>query len=458
MHNQTDLLSYLLPSHLNPLFASYTSEIASSFSYMSAKWPAYLGIVPLALTIFALTWKKQRKIVLLWFSIGVIFFVLSLGPALRFNGNLYEDIVLPARYLSWFPPIRAVGRPNFFVLGVLLPVAVLAAFGFERLLRLLEGRRTIQLALMFAHPGLLLIDYWSGEFPGISANVSPFYEELARETDDLAIVQLPMGRSESKRYLYLQTIHQKPIVEGLSARTPAEAYQYIQSNPLLASWSKEQQMDCSLRNNDHFISALDKLIVDGFRYVVVHHTRSDILLRYADSFPQKPFYQDSEITVFEVVALRDQPPCPPIYELVFSLPSPEVSTSIIWGQNIGLLGYDLPAIDSLSEVLSIPVYWQAHSEMETSYLAYFHLVDPETGLIITQADVIPRGWSYPTNWWAEGEVVEDNVQISMETVLPGRYELRIGWFDRETGERLKPDSDQFEILPDGSVLLSEIEY
>ncbi|MEE9580052.1 MAG: hypothetical protein V3V74_01895, partial [Nitrosomonadaceae bacterium] len=456
--NQTDLLSYILPSHLNPLFAPYTSEIAAGFGFMSAKWPAYLGIVPLALTIIALAWKEQRKIVLLWLSIGLIFVVLSLGPALRLNGTLYEDIVLPARFLSWFPPIRAVGRPSFFVMGVLLPIAILSAFGFDRLLRALEGHRIVKLALMFALPGLLLIEYWSGDFPGYPSNVSPFYEQLAHEPGNYAIIQLPMGRGESKRYLFMQTYHQKPIVEGLSARTPIEAYQYIQSNPLLAGWFNDEQMDCSLRNNDRYISALDELIGDGFRYVVVHHTKSDILLRYADSFPQEPFYQDRDLTAFKLAELRDQPPCPSIFERVFTPPSPEVSTSINWDQKITLLGYDHPVIDSDSEVLSIPVYWQANSEMENSYLTYFHLVDPETGLINAQADVIPRGWSYPTYLWAKGEVVEDTVKISIENVLPGLYELRIGWFDEETGARLIPDADKLQLLPDGSTLLSSIEF
>jgi hypothetical protein len=57
-----------------------------------------------------------------------------------------------------------------------------------------------------------------------------------------------------------------------------------------------------------------------------------------------------------------------------------------------------------------------------------------------------------------GEVVEDTVKISIENVLPGLYELRIGWFDEETGARLIPDADKLQLLPDGSTLLSSIEF
>jgi hypothetical protein len=455
--DQTDLLSYVLPSQLNPLFAPYTNEIASRLGNMSSRWPAYLGLVPLALTIGALTWKKHHKIILLWFSIGLIFVILSLGSVLRFNGNLYENIVLPAQYLSWFPPIRAVGRPDFFVIGVLLPVAVLAAFGFDRLLIGLEGRRKFQMALMFALPGLLLVEYWSGEFPGVPSNVNPFYEQIAQEPGDFAIIQLPVGRGSSKRYLFLQTIHQKTIVEGLSGRTAVEAYQYIGSNALLLNWSRRDPLNCRILNRQRFISTLDELIDDGFRYVIIDHKDAKIPGKFAGYFSVEPFYQDSDLTAFKLADLRQQLPCPDIFEGGIDLPSPETSTSILWDQKISLLGYDLPNTEPGSEILSITVYWQALAAIENSYIAYFHLIDSETDSLVAQADVIPRGWSYPTDWWMTGEVVEDTVQIPMENVPPGRYELRVGWFGENTGIRLTPDSDQVQLFADGSALLTVIE-
>lgn len=456
--SQTDLMSYVLPSQLNPLFAPFTEEISLRFGYMSSRWPAYLGIIPITLSILALTWKKQRKTVLLWFSIGMIFIILSLGPVLRFNGTLYESIVLPARYLSWFPPIRAVGRPDFFVLGVLLPVAMLSAFGFDRSLSALEGRRRVQILFMLALPLLLLVEYWSGEFPGVSINVNPFFEQIAEEQDNFAIIQLPMGRYNAKGYLFLQTIHQKPIIEGLSARTPVEAYQYIRKNPLLLNWSSGESLDCGTLTQEQILSALDQLLQDDFRYIIIHHTKPEIPAQFANYFPLAPIYQDSRLTVFRVADLLHQSPCQAIYKRVFDIPSPKVSTSILWDQKIRLLGYDLPDVDPGAEMLPITVYWQANEDMENSFVAYFHLIDKETGDIVTQADVIPRGWSYPTSWWKKGEVVEDTIQIPIEGVPPGSYELRIGWYDEETGLRLTAESDHVQPNSDGSVLLDFIDY
>jgi hypothetical protein len=461
--NQTDLLSFVLPSQLNPFFAPFTEEIASRIGPMSEKWPAYLGVVPLALTISALTWKKKQKIAILWFSIGLFFVFLALGPTLLLNGIVYEDIVLPARFLSWFPPVRSVGRPDLFVMGILLPIAILAALGIDRLLIGLERNRTIQIALMIALPGLLLVEYWSGEFPGGPSAVSPFYEQLADEPGDFAIIQLPMGRSASKRYLYLQTIHQKAIVEGLSARTPVEAYRYINKNSLLQSWLSEEPLDCGATNQHRIeatvehLNAVDRLIADDFRYVVVHHKNSEIPSLYADYFPFDPVYEDSSLTAYMLTDLLHNPPCQGVYERVMDLPSPETSTSITWDQKIGLLGYDLPANDPDSEILSIGVYWQSQIEMEDSLISFFHVIDSKTGVLVAQADVIPRGWSYPTNWWLKGEVVEDTVQISMKNVPSGHYELHIGWYDEETGMRLLPESDQIQLFSDGSALLTVIE-
>jgi hypothetical protein len=145
------------------------------------------------------------------------------------------------------------------------------------------------------------------------------------------------------------------------------------------------------------------------------------------------------------------------YERVFELPTPEVSTSITWDQKLGLLGYDLPFINQEANELAITVYWQALTEINNSYTGYFHLVEAESGSVVAQADVVPRGWSYPTSWWARGEVVEDTVQIPLHDVTPGRYELQVGWYEADSGLRLPLSSDGVQLASNGSALLTYID-
>jgi hypothetical protein len=140
---------------------------------------------------------------------------------------------------------------------------------------------------------------------------------------------------------------------------------------------------------------------------------------------------------------------------VFATAEPPVTTNYTWDEAISLQGYDLSFPDDDS--LAIHPYWQALRRMDTSFTNFFHLIDPSSGQIVAQADVIPRGWTYPTNWWEQGEVVEDRVVLPLEGVPPGEYDLYVGWYDIDTGQRLPVHSETGELIPGNSVLLTAVE-
>jgi hypothetical protein len=277
---------------------------------MNKKWPAYLGLVPLILTAIALIWGKRRRQILMWFTIGVLFVLLSLGPVLRFNGQTYENIRLPAGYLSWFPPIRAVGRPDFFVIGLLLPLAVCAAYGFDRLITALDNKRVAKYVLTALLTGLLLFEFWNGPYPFRRAQVNPFYQQLADEEGQFAIIPLPMGRQKVKLYLYQQTIHQKPIAAGVIARTPKEALDYINDNYLLNRWRRLGELECNDKSMPAIQDSLDQMVKDGFRYVIVHN-RDNANKVFSPYFPVTPVYQDNELSVYLLTDVQARSPCVP---------------------------------------------------------------------------------------------------------------------------------------------------
>ncbi len=136
--------------------------------------------------------------------------------------------------------------------------------------------------------------------------------------------------------------------------------------------------------------------------------------------------------------------------------NPESDYDVIWGDQISMLGYDLPAVDESDETVRITIYWQALRRMDTSYTAFLHLENPATGEIVSQADVIPRGWSYPTSWWEAGEVVEDAIQLPLEGVPPGEYQIFLGWYNMETGERLGAISETGETFAEDRVPITSI--
>ncbi len=306
---QTDLLAYVIPSRHNPLFAPFVDAIAARFN-MNRKWPAYLGVAPILLTGLALTGRKQRRLALFWSGVGVLFVLLSLGTVLQFNGEAYEGVVMPARYLAWFPPIRAVARPDFFVLGALLPLAVCVALGLERWLDAWAGKKRARVWLPVLLSIWLLFEYWNGPYPGAPAAVNPFYQQLASQTEDFALIELPMGRQPSKPYVYYQTVHHKPIVEGLSARTPAGSYRYITQNELLLAWRHQTALDCNVMPDDVIRAQIERLMADDFRYVLVHYPQGgSVPDAFAGYLTAVPAYRDDTLAAYALADLYANLPC-----------------------------------------------------------------------------------------------------------------------------------------------------
>lgn len=302
---QTDLLALITPSQFNPLFAPLSAPIADTFA-MNKRWPAYLGVIPLWLTAVALIWRQRNT--WFWFGVGVFFLLLALGPTLRVWGHLITGFKMPAAYLAGLPPIRVVGRPDFFVLALLLPLGICTAFGLERVLSRLNGRSRLVVTLLVSF--VLLFEYWNGPYPMRKAAVNPFYQQIAATPGDFALIDLPMGRQPSKRYVYRQTVHQKPIVEGLSARTPAKSYDYIKSNALLQRWRYETALNCTAFPPEMMGNAVERLLADNFRYVTISKIDGRIPDEYDDYFAATaPTYQDDRLIVFSLQELHQNLPC-----------------------------------------------------------------------------------------------------------------------------------------------------
>jgi hypothetical protein len=104
-----------------------------------------------------------------------------------------------------------------------------------------------------------------------------------------------------------------------------------------------------------------------------------------------------------------------------------------FGDEFRLLGYDLRRE---SDTLRLTLHWQATDQPEVSYKVFVHLSDPVTGTVVAQNDAVPRDWTYPTTWWEEGEVVSDEIRLSIGDVPSGMYHLAVGMYDPDSGERL----------------------
>jgi hypothetical protein len=94
--------------------------------------------------------------------------------------------------------------------------------------------------------------------------------------------------------------------------------------------------------------------------------------------------------------------------------------------------------------------------MTHDYVVFVHLLDSE-GELVTQADGPPIDGDYPTSYWAPGELIADERTLPVGELEPGVYQLKVGMYLLETGERLPAVNAAGERLPNDAIALTEID-
>lgn len=124
---------------------------------------------------------------------------------------------------------------------------------------------------------------------------------------------------------------------------------------------------------------------------------------------------------------------------------------------IELHGYELSTVQlAPGEQVDVTTFWRAASGNIDAYSIFLHL-GHEGEPPIAQSDGIPVSGVRPTSGWRAGEVIEDRrlLQIPAETP-PGTYQLSIGFYAPETGQRLPAFVDG-QHVPNDVVLLQRIQ-
>jgi len=188
----------------------------------------YLGLVALALALFARRWR--------WWPSVVACLLFALGPYIYFKHTGVLPYRLPWWLVQALAPGLAVTHPLRLAVPALALVAGLAAVGATRITARWPRALPALLALV-ALDGLVISGApWPME--RADATPPPVYEAIARDLGsplESGVIDLPtdagmtMGTS---RYLYWQTIHQQPIIYAPDARAAT-------SSILRVDWYRE---------------------------------------------------------------------------------------------------------------------------------------------------------------------------------------------------------------------------
>jgi hypothetical protein len=222
-----DLLGFVTPALSHPIWGRWPSFRAWATAVIgqgnTLENTVYLGVMTLLLAGLGAKrrWRKAR----FWLILGLVALVLSLGPVLKISG-LQTGLPLPYALLQRLPFYkwgRIPGRANE---AIVLPLAVLASFGTMSLLKPLrrfsqpsQGWLAVILSMLILFDCIVV---WP--FPTMDASVPDFYQRMAQEAGDFAVLDLPQWptwlREASNRAMHYQTVHQHKIVGGYVWRLP----------------------------------------------------------------------------------------------------------------------------------------------------------------------------------------------------------------------------------------------
>ena len=136
-----------------------------------------------------------------------------------------------------------------------------------------------------------------------------------------------------------------------------------------------------------------------------------------------------------------------------------VSREISFADTLRLLSHDtLPDTRHLTndglltagESLTLRLRWRADQTTSQPLTAFLHLIAPD-GTLAAQSDFPPP---YPPFLWSLGEEVEVTYPLLLpDTLAADTYELRVGWYDATTFERLPAQGEE---TVDGALRLGEV--
>lgn len=213
-----DLLAFVLPSEMHPLWGEWAAGIASNFTSTTSERLVFAGFVPLVLGLLALLRGWRWAAVKFWALIGGVFVLMALGPFLHINGQVVSlgGWQLPLPYLALYytvPFINLTRSLSRYDLMVMLSLGVLASVGLALL-----SRRTRRGLLLPGTAALLIcIEFLPAPYPVSLIDIPQFYYDLAADPAGFTIAELPMNWDRPTPMLH-QTVHGKPLLTAYTSR------------------------------------------------------------------------------------------------------------------------------------------------------------------------------------------------------------------------------------------------
>jgi len=284
--------------------------LISNWSLVSGGTTLFIGFSVIVLAAAA-AWGWRKKAAFWLLSAG-LWLLMAAGPALRINGALFDQLPLPYKWLGAIFPLSTIRAPDRFNLLLVLSMAVLSGMGVAYLARFRYMRWVLIPISLF-----LFIEYLFIPIPTLKIpESSQLLFDIAEDEGTDAIVDYPLGYTPAKYWLYFQTVHGRPTVDGHVSRYTSETYDFLASQPLLNALYEGGEVARYLPN-DFFegqrespIRALGPTLRDlresGIRYIMVHlpFASEERIEHFKTILPLAPAYQDDLLIAYDLAQLQ----------------------------------------------------------------------------------------------------------------------------------------------------------
>lgn len=404
-----DPLLFFIPSPFHPLLGRIEPLYALGLLYRRSGFTegiVYWGIVPLLLTGVGI--RSRSRELKLFVVLGLIATVLSLGPFLKFGGELVQYtienetsyVILPYALIKKLPLVGWGRTPSRLVLTTMFSLAVLSSYGVADILtRFRDSKVKSFIGAMFAL--LILFEYiLFFPFPVGGEYIPSFYHDIAKDPSDFVVLDIPINRYRLEGLaMYYQTVHGHRAVRGHLYRYPPNVENMLQYMRYLVVPTS----DSDIFNVPSDIERPRSLALHNIKYVILHkplckgNEEEQYTVFLTRAFGNQ-VYEDSEISVFSVPALgldaADEIPWIKLGANWHDLEFPEGESPLRWMSNDGQIEvYKLTPAKVRLRFAAYPFYNPRHLQVLVNGQDVGTIEISEWGIYITEGFTLQRGWN-----------------------------------------------------------------
>ena len=350
-----DLLGFFVPTLHHPLLGSLVERFG--FDHTVGQH-IYLGYAVLALAgVGIVSWVRRvrgskasarsasepGRSPGFWLLSTLAFWLLTLGPSLRINGQS-TGIPLPFAFVAQLPFFEGNRYPSRYGVMLFLGLAVLIAMGLATLVqRWQEQPRRVGVVLPAAWVLLMAFEHLCLPLPMTDMRIPSIYERIAEEMPgDWTLLDLPVAWRNGFRVTgtqhpiimlqqYYQTAHEKRILAGNTSRNPPLKFQYFTEAPVintLIALETGHAVNAAIAEEDRAWAA-DVLRFFDIQAIVVHteQTGPEMIPYLEATMPLRRWLEQDGVIVYQT----DLPPWPERWEIEPGHPLARLSLAEGWG-------------------------------------------------------------------------------------------------------------------------------